>query len=470
MNRAHIIWLHPNVTAGTGIHTRYFEYAAGDIIMCGYRNADMCANLLKRGVFNAPLEHNTVPRVGNTTASALNYCYDLLTNNGFCERTLPSTYSVWKIESVSECRSPDYSPYTYEHPVSGEKKSMLTVDYSARQDYEESLTPFFILYKYLLIFMWLLAMVYETKNILLILNWAIVYPRASDDGSDAVEEYEDHGDLKYKITKVQTGQRVMIVTLTILRLLMLLVLSMVGTTLLLRSTSYMTLIMDGVALVFVLDIASILYAQAVRKKSQEELSDHVDPMEVAIIAPAFLKRHPAFQDALWLLFTFVLVAVIMVVYYAATVEKLYDALQCTCLSQGKNCREANTFDYDFWHKYWKTTTPAIFKDVDQIRLYTPGTTYPDTPWHDPALAPASTAPAPVPMQPTSTVPAPAPAQPASFYIEPTASYQQQDAVRSPTIHHIVHHHRHHKHHAVNLLNRHGKHGMKHLTTPISASV
>merc|ERR1719379_1962762 len=143
-------------------------------------------------------------------------------------------------------------------------------------------------------------MIYEARGILLILNWIIVYPR-SEDGSDAVEEYQDGEDVKYKINKVQSGQLAAMGVLTVIRLVMLAVLTVVGTSLLLRSTSYMTLIMDGVALVFVLDIASILYAQAVRPKAQEEIQDHVDPMEVRLLGPDTLKKQPALQDMLWLL-------------------------------------------------------------------------------------------------------------------------------------------------------------------------
>merc|ERR1719182_476435 len=73
VNREGIIWVHPDVKAGLMIHKPYFTYAAGDIIMCGYRNKDMCPNVLKQGVFDAPLKYGTAPRVGTTINSALDY-------------------------------------------------------------------------------------------------------------------------------------------------------------------------------------------------------------------------------------------------------------------------------------------------------------------------------------------------------------------------------------------------------------
>ena len=62
--REKVLWIHPDVRSGKAIHKAYFTFASADVIMCGYRNAEMCPNLLRRGVFHAPLKHHTAPRVG----------------------------------------------------------------------------------------------------------------------------------------------------------------------------------------------------------------------------------------------------------------------------------------------------------------------------------------------------------------------------------------------------------------------
>merc|ERR1719247_1155213 len=119
----------------------------------------------------------------------MNYCFALLDEGGFCERTLPSAYSVWKKSSVGECKAPKFDPFVYTHPVTGEAKSMLSVDYTAREDYATAKGSFFITYKSIIIGLWILSMVFEAKGIVLLLQWMLTYP-ASKDGSDAVEEYE----------------------------------------------------------------------------------------------------------------------------------------------------------------------------------------------------------------------------------------------------------------------------------------
>merc|ERR1719272_2797998 len=124
----------------------------GDLVMCNYRSKDMCGNLLKAGFFDGPLKHGTAPRVGKTVDSALKYCNELLAEGGKCERLLPSTYSVWKIESEIECGSPTYSKFVYNHPNTGTRKSLLAVDYSTREEYDMAQGKGFRLFKGILIF------------------------------------------------------------------------------------------------------------------------------------------------------------------------------------------------------------------------------------------------------------------------------------------------------------------------------
>jgi len=80
--REQYIWLHPEVTEARAIRDHYFNYIMGDVAMCGYRNGDMCGNLLKRGVFDVPLKTGKVPRVGSTIADAIDYCQELLAPRG----------------------------------------------------------------------------------------------------------------------------------------------------------------------------------------------------------------------------------------------------------------------------------------------------------------------------------------------------------------------------------------------------
>jgi len=368
VNREGIIWVHPDLKSGKMIHKPYFTYAAGDIIMCGYRNKDMCGNVLQRGFFDAALEHNTVPRVGNTINSAMKYCYDLLKPGGFCDITLPSTYAVWKIESTQECLDPEYSKFVYTHPKTKVEKANLAVDYDARQQYEMSKTALFRCFLFIVLSIWTLSMVYEFKQIVIVLTWVKTFPSSKDfePGEAVAEIKEDDGSVTYEIRGIDPGHRTVVGFITVLRTLMLLVLTWVGMSLLLKSTSYMSLVMDAVGLVFILEIAGLLYTQILRPQIREQ-TESLKPMVVTPAGSDWLNRRPALLDLLWLTLVFVIVFVLMYSHYTGTVDPMYKALECACVGVGEGCREANQFSKTFWDNYWQVETPKVFADVAVLK-------------------------------------------------------------------------------------------------------
>lgn len=368
VNREGIIWVHPDLKAGKVIHKPYFTYAAGDIIMCGYRNKDMCGNVLQRGFFDAALEHNTVPRVGNTINSAMKYCYDLLKPGGFCDITLPSTYAVWKIEATQECLDAEYTKFVYTHPKTNVQKANLAVDYDARQSYEMSKTSLFRFFLFIVLSIWTLSMVYEFKQIVIVFTWVKTFPSSKEfsPGEAVTEIKEDDGSVTYEIRGIDPGHRTIVCFITILRTIMLLILSWVGMSLLLKSTSYMDLVMDAVGLVFILEIAGLLYTQILRPQIREQ-TESLKPMVIQAAGWDWLNRRPALLDLLWLSLVFIIVLTLMYFHYTTTVDPMYKALECACIGVGAGCREANQFSKVFWDNYWQVETPKVFADVEKLK-------------------------------------------------------------------------------------------------------
>lgn len=366
LNREGIIWVHPDLRAGKAITEAYFTYAKGDIIMCGYRNNDMCGNLFERGVFDAALEYNTVPRVGNTIDSARKYCYDLLRPGGFCDITLPSTYSVWKVESVQECKKSKFYKFEYEHPGTGNAKSLLKVDYGARDDAEGTMKELFLIFLFIILSLWVMAMVYEMKQIVLVSTWIAKFPSTTDlkEGEPAVSGPDE--DDNYEIHAIKPSHRMTVAVITVIRFIMLLVLLVVGLCLLLKSQSYTDLIMDAVSLVFIVEIAHILFEQVLRPSVREQVLN-LKPMKIDPAGMEWLNSRPALIDLIWLVVVFVAVAIIMSCHYKFLVTPLFEALECTCIGEGTRCRETNLFNQEFWHNYWKVETPAVFSAVDSLK-------------------------------------------------------------------------------------------------------
>jgi hypothetical protein len=404
--REKIIWIHPDVREGRALPKPYFDYAMGDIIMCGYRNEAMCRNVLQRGFFDAALIHNTVPRVGNTLDSALDYCTELLRPGGTCERTLPSTYGVWKIESDEECKEKKYSKFVYEHPVTGVKKSFLAVDYKARTDYEKTQTAKFKVFKTLIVMIWIMSMVSELKRLIEIVTWACRFEgeescrennvpmcqmqkklpgkgaqeeqaeqaadgpdsgRSESKASEKTEETEIDPDMKtFKINGIRIAHRILTLVITALRFAMLWVLTIVGNSLLLQSADYMSLLFDAISLVFVIDLANMIACFVLRQSIREQATD-VENIEVQMFGPLWLTRRQSLIDMGWFAFVVVAATCLMVNHYLSSVVPVDEALQCTCLGVGETCVEAQKFTYDFWWNYWKEVTPQVFKDVRVMR-------------------------------------------------------------------------------------------------------
>jgi hypothetical protein len=372
--RADKIWLHPDLLAGNMIHSPYFTYIMADVIMCSYRSKDMCSNLLERGFFDAPLKHGTAPRVGTTIDSALKYCNNLLAPGGMCERNLPSTYAVWKITSQEECADPSYEMFKYTNPGNNATKSLLRVDYSARQEYELAQEFLFMLFKGIIVFTWLLAMVAEYKDIIKILTLCARINDAEIYGDDAVlveRDPADPEDVRYRIQGITKRHRYTVIFVSILRSIVTLVLLGVGVSYLIKTNGYADLIMNGVALGFIAEISGVLFSEVLREEVKDQTED-IKPIKVEMYGIEWLNRRPALIDILCVVGIGLAVVAIMWWQQKNIVVPVYKALECTCLSHGDECFEAQKYNFDFWYEYWLHGVPGVFKAVETLKAGAPG--------------------------------------------------------------------------------------------------
>mmetsp|Transcript_80385 Transcript_80385/g.239448 ORF Transcript_80385/g.239448 Transcript_80385/m.239448 type:complete len:592 (+) Transcript_80385:1-1776(+) len=367
--REKLIWLHPALLAGKEMRKEYFTYASGDLIMCGYRNGDMCANLLMNGVFDAPLRDGVAPRVGETIQSALDYCYRLLDSGGTCERLLPSTYAVWKKNSARQCRGAKYTPAVYKHPVTGEVKSMLTVDYQARKDYSRvDKSLLFFVYKAIIIGSFLLAMYAELKDVAVQVAWVALFPSADEfpDGAVRLEGKSEDGEpAACSIRGITRGHRAAVAALTAARAAVLGVLTVVGVTFLQKDTDWINLLLNSVAMVFVAELATSLYAQALGPGLRESC-EGTEAMEVPLRAGAWLRGRPGAGELLGLALLVATVVGVMCLHFLLVGHPLSEALACACVGEGQRCSEAQRFSRAFWGDYWGNQVPAALAEAARL--------------------------------------------------------------------------------------------------------
>jgi len=368
------IWIHPDVHARKAVPKSYFTYIMGDIAMCSYRNVDFCGNLISRGFFDVPLKKGGVPRVGSTISSALDYCANLLEERGLCERVLPSTYSTWKIESVQECEEPKYSKFVYQDD-DGSIKSLLQVDYEARQRYHVAQTPIYLVYKTCIMLIWMLLIVSQMREVGKTMNWVFQLPVLTDEEEQKESarrrelrksgvNVEHHHEMA--IAGVSRRHQVALGIVTCVRVFMLGVLMWVGLNFLGRQTDYIGLLLDGVALIFIVEVANILYERVLRQEVRTHWEDR-DPIEITKVGLKELLSRPDITDLLWFALIFVMAVVFLLYYTKLIVVPLYDALECTCTSSGQSCREAHTFSKAFWDQYWAKDVPSSIEGIKDLK-------------------------------------------------------------------------------------------------------
>lgn len=353
-----VIWVDPNVSAGIAIPKPYFDFASGDINLCVYRSDDMCPNLLKRGIFDGPLADNTSPRVGNTTQSALDYCYNLLGSSGMCSKALPSTYSAWMIASETQCQDPKYSKFVYSHPTDGTTKSMLDIEYVGTKLYVKGKYNIsWIIYKFAIVGLFVMAMVHEVRELHKIYDWVKSFPAAEE-----VDEPVTCEDGKFTILGIERNHRIVVGFFLFLRILMCAVLSVIGLIFLLQETDYVDLLLNAVGLVFIMEIANSLYSQLV-SDTLRETYENSDPMNVPVEAH---HEKPARRD-MWVFLTIgAITALLMFAHYQTIAAPLYDALECACMTNGNQCVETTRFSNENWDNYWSTSVPAILAEIDGL--------------------------------------------------------------------------------------------------------
>jgi len=332
----------------------------------------MCSNLLERGFFDEALKTGNAPRVGKTIESALSYCQKLLQPGGTCESLLPSTYSVWKKASGIECGSPSYTKFEYTNPGNDQTKSLLHVDYAMVGEYALAQQFWFRVYKGIILFLWFCVIFLEYREILKILAVVLYVPDSKEFGDNAVimeQDPADPEDVRFRIQGIESKHRMNIAILTVVRSLLTIALAIIGASYIIRTNSYSGLLMNGVTLAFVAELAALLYGQVLREEIRDQCED-IKPMKVKMLGIDWLNRHPALSDIFHITVVMVIVYAVMEWQLASVVLPVHDSLNCTCGQMGDNCVEAQTFNHGFWNHYWGTAVPGVFEDVAKMKSAT----------------------------------------------------------------------------------------------------
>jgi len=349
-----------------GIPKAYFDYWMGDAAICSFADPGMCSTLLSRNIFNQAFAHP-----GKEIADidgALDYCTFMLKKGGGCDQSLPQIYKLYRALRHEQCGDGHFSAGgIYKNPHNPTDKVYIISNwYDALGKHLKSETATFKIFMFLVLMLWLLALVNEMREMVKLGEFTFTYPATEGHEGMEVEKNED-GDETFKIVGISFEHRVMIGLTVILRTLVIGYLGVVGLTFLILETGYMDLLMNAVALAFVLEIDEILFGAIARQSTLAAL-EAIEDIEFATVLPTEGCLGWILLKDFWGIIMFPIISIAIIATHSLFVTApVLDALNCACYQTGSQCREAQTYDVAFWDQYWSQTLPTALNEIAQFK-------------------------------------------------------------------------------------------------------
>jgi len=359
------LWVSDEVKEMRAIPKPYFDYWMGDAAICSYADPKVCGTLLDRGYFAGAFMSNHSGKNIQDIDGALDYCVWMLSVGGGCDQTLPQIYKLFRALRHEQCGDSSlYNGGLYKnphHPV--DKVYVTAVDYDGLGKHLKANEPTYMFFLFLVLQLWLLALLNEMRELVKLAEFCKVFPDAGEDGGLEVVKSEDGEPDTYKITGLEPAHRQAIIFVVVMRVLLIVYLVIVGCVFLIMETGYMDLLMNAVALAFILEIDEILYGAIAREETAEEL-EAVSELDFETKLPTEGCAGWMLLKDFWAIIMFPLIALVLMVSYSMFItQPNLDALNCGCYQTGGQCHEAQLYNKEWWDAYWGVVLPNAMEKI-----------------------------------------------------------------------------------------------------------
>jgi len=373
-SRGHNRTLHlaADVENEIAIPKAYFDFWIGDAMMCSFFDSSSCEAAAMDGVFEAALRPGRVSADAkgiHDLDSAIQYCYRMLAPGGGCEALLPTDFKRNREQRWGRCGTRSLTEGgKYTNPYNPDQSvHVLKATYVSVSALERATSRLYLLFLCLIIMLWFLALIDEVRELLKFGEFLITYPGIQQNTLGGYIIEKDGKETAYRITGLSKRHRFVLAVVYVLRLCVATTLFLIGTNFLLVQTDYLNLVLNSLALTFILDIDSILYTMMEK--------DTVAEMECCKKL-AFRTRLPTdgilgycMKKECWGLFLIPVVSVLTVLYFNyRDKEPVLEAMRCACIQEGSNCLDAMAFQASWWKNYWSHTLPAAMHHIEALRL------------------------------------------------------------------------------------------------------
>jgi len=362
------LWVPDEVKEMKAVPKPYFDYWMGDAALCSYADPKVCGTLLNRGYFAEAFRKNTSGKDISDIDGALDYCTWMLSIGGGCDQSLPQIYKLFRALREEQCGDSSlYNGGLYKNPHHEVDRVYVTaVDYDGLSKHMKANEPTYMFFLFLVLQLWLLALLNEMRELVKMGEFCAVFPAAGEDGGLEVEKGEDDSET-YKITGLTPAHRQAVIAMLIMRIVLVIYLGVVGCIFLIMETGYMDLLMNAVALAFILEIDEILFTAIARAETGEDIE--------AVAELQFETRLPDAGFAGWVLhkdfwgiIMFPIIAIALMMSYSLFVtQPNLDALNCGCYQTGSQCHEAQLYNKEWWDNYWGVVLPDAMAKIKEFK-------------------------------------------------------------------------------------------------------
>jgi len=367
-------YLTESIESEQAIPKAYFQYWQGDAMMCSLFDPNSCEAAAKDGVFeNALKPGRSSPRAKGIydLDSAIQYCYHMLTPGGGCETLLPTDFRRNREQRWDRCGSRTLvEGGKYTNPFDPDQRvHVLKASYASVDAYARATSRLFKFFLSLIIMLWLLSLLDEWKEIIKFGEFLWMFPSMNrgELGGEIIGSESEDKDQEFKITSLSTRHRCVLILVYIIRVTVCSALTSFGTKFLLVETSYLDLVMNSLALTFILTIDAMLFS--LTESEVKNAMGQCRRMEYDTLLPTKGCLGYCLKKECWGLFLVPVVSIGIVLYYNYSVkEPVMTALGCACLQEGNDCMESMRYKEDWWMEYWSRTLPAAMHQIEALRI------------------------------------------------------------------------------------------------------
>lgn len=382
------LYLAKGIKLAKAIPKAYFNYWKGDAMVCSLLDSALCEAAAQDGVFEQALKPGRVSANEKgiyDLDTAIHYCYYMLKPGGGCETLMPTDFRRHREQRRGRCGGRTlYRAGRYANPYNpDEAVSVVRARYHKVEAFERSTTFVYSGFLALIIMLWLVSLLSELRYLITKAEFLMVFPAISEENNGGeimlsdtspvrsiMDDAEDPAEQKkaiYKITGISHGHRGLMIFIFTLRVFVAFMLTQFGVRFLLVEQHYLNLVMNSLALTFILTIDNMLY-ELLPNDEKEEMEDCLE-LEFETSLPQKGWAGYSLSKECWGLFLAPIVSVGVVGWYVYFYKlPMLNIMYCACNQEGDRCMESAHHQAYWWIDYWRHTLPAAMHQIEALHL------------------------------------------------------------------------------------------------------